>query len=158
VEDVVTLLRPLVQGKDQQMRVDMPGPLPYNANGKLLGQALTNLLDNAHMHTPPGTEITISSRITPEEVVLVISDDGPGIPAELHESIFERFYKAPSARRGRGLGLGLTIARAVVELHGGSLQVESTPGEGTTFLITLPIQTGGETDVPERQITNTGDS
>lgn len=138
VEDVVLLLRPLVQGKDQQMRVDLPGPLPYFANGKLLGQALTNLLDNAHMHTPSGTTITISGRVTPTELVLVISDDGPGIPPELHESIFQRFYKAPSARRGRGLGLGLTIARSVVEMHGGSLHVESTPGEGTSFYISLP--------------------
>ena len=158
VEDVVILLQPLVQGKGQQMRADLPGPLPYFANGKLLGQALTNLLDNAHMHTPAGTTITISSRVTPAELVLVISDDGPGIAPELHEAIFQRFYKAPSARRGRGLGLGLTIARAVVEMHGGSLHVESTPGEGTSFYISLPNPPEETADTPQSEILNRGDS
>jgi signal transduction histidine kinase len=149
VGDAVMLLRPLVEGKNQQLYVDLPGPLPYVGNGKLLGQALTNLLDNAHMHTPAGTEIVVSCRVTPGEVLLVIQDHGPGIPPELHEAIFERFYKAPSARRGRGLGLGLTIARTVVELHGGRLWVESTPGEGTTFFISLPQPPEQEADAEE---------
>ncbi|MEA2574080.1 MAG: hypothetical protein QOH93_1378, partial [Chloroflexia bacterium] len=140
LEDVVTLMRPLVEGKDQQIRSDATDPLPYLGNSKLLTQALTNLLDNAHMHTPQGTEIAVSGHATPAELLLVIQDNGPGIAPELHEAIFERFYKAPSARRGRGLGLGLTIARNVVQMHGGRLWVESKPGEGTTFFISLPRQ------------------
>jgi signal transduction histidine kinase/DNA-binding NarL/FixJ family response regulator len=154
VEEVVMLLKPLVQGKDQQMRVDLPEPIPFKGNGKLLVQALTNLLDNAHMHTPTGTEIAITSRVTPTAVVLAISDDGPGIPLDLHKAIFERFYKAPSARRGRGLGLGLTIARSVVEMHGGSLWVDSTPGEGTTFFISLPRPVDEEVGTLEGQRAN----
>jgi signal transduction histidine kinase/DNA-binding NarL/FixJ family response regulator len=151
VEDAVTLLRPLVEGKNQQLRVDLPGPLPYLGNGKLLAQALTNILDNAHMHTPSGTEIAVSGRVTPAELLLVIQDNGPGIVPALHEAIFQRFYKAPSARRGRGLGLGLTIARTVVELHGGRLWVDSTPGEGTTFYISLPQPDEGEAAAASRE-------
>ncbi len=157
VGDAVMLLRPLVEGKNQQLYVDLPGSLPYLGNGKLLGQALTNLLDNAHMHTPAGTEIVVSCRVPPGEVLLMIQDHGPGIPPELHEAIFERFYKAPSARRGRGLGLGLTIARTVVELHGGRLWVESTPGEGTTFFISLPQppEQEAQAEEPEAEVTET---
>lgn len=157
VEEAVTLLQPLVAVKDQELDLDVPGPLPYNGNGKLLVQVLTNLLDNAHMHTPPGTRITVSSRFTPNEVMLMISDDGPGIPPELHEAIFERFYKAPSARRGRGLGLGLAIARSVVQMHGGRLSVESTPGDGTTFIISLPQTGDGETGSVQTEMANEGD-
>ncbi|HEX8600844.1 MAG TPA: ATP-binding protein [Chloroflexia bacterium] len=157
VEDSVTLLGPLVQGKNQQLKTDLPGPLPYVGNAKLLGQAITNLLDNAHMHTPAGTEITVSCRVTPTEMLLVIQDNGPGIAPELHEAIFERFYKAPSARRGRGLGLGLTIARTVVELHGGRLWIESTPGEGTTFFISLPQPEEEEAEVSEISAANRED-
>lgn len=149
IEDTVLLIRPLSEGKGQRIEAHLPESLPYVGSGKLISQALTNLLDNAHMHTPQGAKIAISSRVTPDEVMLMISDDGPGIPPELHGAIFERFYKAPSARRGRGLGLGLAIARNVVELHGGRLWVESAPGEGTTFFISLPRPTGEEAGVPQ---------
>ena len=66
-----------------------------------------------------------------------VADDGPGIPAEDQQRIFERFYRVSGAGAG-GTGLGLAIARALVELHGGRLWVESTPGEGSTFFVTLP--------------------
>jgi signal transduction histidine kinase len=159
INDTVTLLRPLVEGKDQQMRVELPESLPYVGSGKLMTQALTNLLDNSHMHTPSGTEIVIESRATPTEILLTISDNGPGIAPELHEAIFERFYKAPSARRGRGLGLGLAIARTVIQMHGGRLWVESTPREGTTFFISLPRQENdnedGEAELTELAETST---
>ncbi|NWK83504.1 HAMP domain-containing protein [Staphylococcus sp. GSSP0090] len=103
-------------------------------------QVLTNLIDNASRYTEPGDEIKIEFGETQTENILYISDTGSGIAPEHLQQVFDRFYKVDTARkRGKqGTGLGLFICRMIIDEHGGSIDVKSSLGKGTTFIITLP--------------------
>lgn len=103
-------------------------------------QVLTNLIDNASRYTEPGDEIKIEFGETQTENILYISDTGSGIAPEHLQQVFDRFYKVDTARkRGKqGTGLGLFICRMIIHEHGGTIDVKSTLGKGTTFIITLP--------------------
>lgn len=102
-----------------------------------LEQVFSNLLDNAFKHSPDGGEVKISARDTATNYVEVtVVDSGPGIPPEQLPYVFERFYQAGGVRTGTGLGLA--IAREIVLVHGGKIEVNSTPGEGAEFIVTLP--------------------
>jgi len=107
-----------------------------------LHQVLANLLSNARTHTPAGTTVTVAVGSAPDRGVaeLSVTDDGPGIPAELQPDLFERFVRGDSSRsRAAGsTGLGLSIVAAVVDAHHGTAGVTSRPGQ-TRFLITLPL-------------------
>ncbi len=104
-----------------------------------MAQVLGNLVSNALRYTPAGGRITLAARRQGEAVLLTVTDTGSGIPPEALPHIFDRFYRGEAARPGEsgGSGLGLTIARALVELHGGSITAESSPDRGTTFTITF---------------------
>jgi two-component system OmpR family sensor kinase len=105
-----------------------------------LHQVLANLLANARTHTPAGTTITLSLTTDGSSAVLRVHDDGPGIDPEVRDELFARFARgdASRARRTGGTGLGLAIAKAIVEGHGGTIRVESIPGD-TSFTVTLPL-------------------
>jgi signal transduction histidine kinase len=104
-----------------------------------LHQLVLNLIENAVKHTPPGTHIRASTRIERDNAVLVVEDDGPGIPPELEERVFERFVR--SGRDGaRGAGLGLSIVRAVAESHGGSVTLKRGRRGGALFAVRLPLE------------------
>jgi signal transduction histidine kinase len=106
-----------------------------------IGQVLGNLLDNALRHTPPGGTVTLASRRIDHWVEYRVADTGQGVTAEHLPHLFDRFYRADSARdRGHGgSGIGLAIAKALVEAHGGGISVTSDgPGQGTTFTVRLP--------------------
>jgi signal transduction histidine kinase len=120
-----------------------------------VGQVLRNLLDNAIRHTPEGGSITVAARNDGDEVEMNVRDTGAGIPPEHMPNIFERFYRADSSRTRStgGAGLGLSIARQLVELHGGRIWVDSTPGAGSSFYFTLPKVPGEQAGpVPEHEI------
>jgi len=106
-----------------------------------LEQALQNLAANALRHTPPGGRIGLGAELHDHDVVLVVSDTGAGIAPEHLPHVFDRFYKADPARAGKagGSGLGLSIVKAIIERHGGSISVNSTLGRGTEFSIRLPL-------------------
>lgn len=106
-----------------------------------VSQVLGNLLDNAIFHTPQGRIVTINAEAYDSAIRINVSDTGPGISPHDTEMLFERFYRVdPSrARTTGGTGLGLTIAKQLVEAHGGSIGVESTPGEGSRFFFELPL-------------------
>jgi len=108
-----------------------------------LAQVLGNLLDNALRHTPAGGEVTLTAARTGSQVVFTVADDGEGISAQHLPHVFERFYRADSARdrqRG-GSGIGLAIAKALTEAHGGHISVASRgPGQGTTFTVAVPAE------------------
>lgn len=107
-----------------------------------IAQVLQNLGENAIKYTPPGTPIVLSARRDGEAIEFAVRDEGPGIPAAKVPRLFEKFYRANEGGRVAGTGIGLTIAKGLVEAHGGRIGVESREGEGTTFRFTLPI--GGD--------------
>jgi len=101
----------------------------------------TNVLDNAVKFSPPGGQVVVDAAAEGPEVVVAVSDAGPGIPVDEIPRVFERFYRGrvTRAKDTRGFGLGLAICRAVVENHGGQMSVESAAGGGATFRIRLPV-------------------
>lgn len=118
-------------------------PVRLWADRQRLTQVLSNLLDNALRHTPGGGHVTLTAARNGTDAVFTVADDGEGITAEHVPHIFERFYRADSARdRGRGgSGIGLAIAKALTEAHCGHISVASRgPGHGSTFTVTMPIQ------------------
>ncbi len=111
------------------------------ADATRLEQVLVNLLDNAAKYTPSGGQISLSWERTPSnEVLLKVSDSGPGIPPEHHERLFERFYRVDKARSRElgGTGLGLAIVKHIMQRHGGAVWVESTVGQGASFVCRFP--------------------
>jgi two-component system sensor histidine kinase BaeS len=106
-----------------------------------IGRVLSNLLGNALRHTPSGGVVQVHASRTDGGVRVQIKDTGEGIDAEDLPHIFERFYRSEKSRNRTtgGAGLGLAIAKGIVEAHGGEIDVESAPGEGTCFYFTLPV-------------------
>ena len=121
--------------------VSSDGPGLVDGDEPRLRQVLANLLDNARVHTPAGTPVSVRLRIEGETAVVEVSDGGPGLAADDAVRVFERFYRGdPSrSRSSGGTGLGLSIASAVVEAHGGRIEVGTTPGGGATFTVSLPL-------------------
>lgn len=119
-----------------------PGTGTYEISGDAarLRQVLANLLNNALVHTPPDAAITVALTPGDDEVLLEVTDTGPGLPAEEAARIFERFYRTDTSRSrdSGGTGLGLSIVQALVAAHGGSVDVHSAVGKGTTFTVRLP--------------------
>ena len=105
-------------------------------------EALGNLVKNALDHTAAGGHIRIAWSRTPAMLQIQVSDDGGGIAPEDIHHIFKRFYRGRSGPDARGAGLGLPLARAIVEGQGGAVTVQSTPGQGTAFTVTIPINEG----------------
>jgi two-component system heavy metal sensor histidine kinase CusS len=101
-------------------------------------QVLGNLVSNALRYTPEGGEIRLAAQKEPGSLVLGVADTGSGIDPQILPHIFERSYRGDASRSGDESGLGLAIAKSIVELHGGKIQVESTPGKGAHFSIVLP--------------------
>ena len=136
VTEAITSVHPLIREKGQTLEANMPEPLPGEGDPRRLEQAITNVLANAHQHTPGGTRIGIAGRVSGGEVSLSVDDNGPGIPQGELEAVFRRFHRLGSGRGGSGLGLA--IARGIVELHEGRIWAESQPGEGATFQVVWP--------------------
>jgi signal transduction histidine kinase len=110
-----------------------------------LDQVLGNLVANALRHTSSGGTITLCAEPHGDHVCIMVRDTGEGIPAEDLPFIFDRFWRGDRARSradGAGSGLGLVIARYLVQAHGGRIEVESQPGQGTTFAVHLPVKQG----------------
>jgi signal transduction histidine kinase len=130
-------------GIELGLRLD-PDEITIQADERKLRQVVFNLLSNAVKFTPPDGRIDVSARMTDGLVEVAVTDTGPGIAPEDQELIFEEFgqARAPSGTRHDGTGLGLPLSRKFIELHGGRLWVESTPGLGSTFRFTLPTEQG----------------
>ncbi len=119
---------------------DIPANLPtLNIDPERMGQAIGNLLSNGIKYTPVEGSVSLSARQEGAEILIIVTDSGPGIVLEEHEKIFEPFFRSSHDRRfPQGLGLGLTIARDMVEAHDGQLVVSSEEGRGSQFVIHLP--------------------
>ena len=125
---------------DRPLEADLT-PSTVAGDHDRLRQVVDNLLANVRAHTPPEAPLRVTLEHDDGSAVLAVADSGPGMDAETREHVFERFYRAdPSrARASGGAGLGLAIVAAVVEAHGGAVEVESTPGAGTTVRVRLPL-------------------
>ena len=131
----------IAQGKNISLKTDITERLPeIEADGRRVEQVVANLLDNALNHTPQGGTVTIAVSPDKDGILVSVSDTGEGIPPEHLPYIFERFYRVDDARSRKtgGAGLGLAIAKQMVELHGGRIWVESEAGKGSKFSFTLP--------------------
>jgi signal transduction histidine kinase len=142
IEDVVRTMRAQTEAASQILSEDVqPGLPPINVEPARIRQILVNLITNAHEYSPEGASIEVSARAVSAEVEIAVSDNGPGIPADQVERIFERFTRGDAGltQRVGGTGLGLAISKSLVEAHGGAIAVESTPGVGSVFRLRLPI-------------------
>jgi len=140
--DVARRTTPLARAHDLALSCESSGDeVPIEADPDRLHQVVLILLDNAITHTPPGGHITVAVSRQGGEAVLEVRDTGEGIPPEALARIFDRFYRADQARSRAvgGAGLGLAIAKALVESHGGRIALNSTLGEGTTVTVALPL-------------------
>jgi K+-sensing histidine kinase KdpD len=125
-----------------RLYVHIPEELPpVTIDDSRIGEVLTNLVENAVKFSDDNTTIIVAARASGKEVIVSVTDEGIGIPAELHEKIFERFFQGEGRKPGRrkGTGLGLAICQGIVEAHGSRIWVESEPGKGSRFSFTLPV-------------------
>ncbi len=114
-------------------------PCPVKGDAELLFQLLANLVENALVHTPVGTRLDVALRTDDGHAVIEVEDDGPGVPAEAREKIFQRFYRLDASRSRPGHGLGLALVAAVAELHGGTVAIATPPGSrGLKLAVSLP--------------------
>ena len=146
LEEVTGTVAPELAQKDARLRNDLSADLPQvEVDPDLLKQVLVNLIGNAAKFTRQGTEVVVRARRQGERVIVSVEDHGLGIPADKLDRVFERFYRIEETSMDRvsGTGLGLAIVKSVVELHGGTVRVESVVGEGSRFVFDLPIRQQG---------------
>jgi len=140
------VLRPWQAAADEKRlhwEMSLPSNLPsVNVDPLRLAQVIGNLLSNAIKYTPAGGTISVTAGATEDKIWIKVSDTGPGIPNDEFDRIFTPFYRSPRQKRiAQGMGLGLSIARDLVDAHNGQLEVQSQPGVGSQFTIWLPYTT-----------------
>ncbi|MGH7688658.1 MAG: sensor histidine kinase, partial [Gemmatimonadaceae bacterium] len=136
LRDALRTLSPLAQDKGVAIVIAWSAPLPaVRVDPERITQVISNIVGNAIKFTPSGGEIRVSAEEHPDAVLVTVTDTGPGIPAEHLIHIFDRYWQLSGG--DSGVGLGLPIAKAIVEAHGGRIWAESVEGEGATFHFTL---------------------
>lgn len=142
IGEVVEKIEPLAAGAKVSLILDAEAVIKVSGDHDRLTQVFTNLVDNAIKYSPEGGSVTISASIEEGNAKLIVSDTGPGISPKEAKRIFERFYQVDKSRkagRERGGGLGLSIAKQIVEAHKGSIQVENKSDFGSSFIVRLPL-------------------
>jgi len=139
--DTLTEMSPTMQRKNQSYNLNIPAELPpVTADVRWLRRAVVNYLSNASKYTQPGGHITLHAYAQDDGLHIEVQDNGQGIPPEAQGRLFERFYRVPGTKEEiKGTGLGLAIVKSIAEAHGGHVYVRSTPEQGSTFGITLPL-------------------
>lgn len=139
VWEIAAAFRPIATRRAVKIRIDIPGDLTIHADPADLPHIFGNLLDNAIKFSPRGGRVSVNARAHGGEARVSVRDGGPGVASADLERIFERFYRAASARRVKGTGLGLAIVRAMAEANRGGVVAENAATRGTTFTVTLPL-------------------
>ncbi len=142
LERTVSSYRMQADEQGIELNVEAMDELPtINVDSQRMAQVLGNLVSNALRHTPSGGSVTLSATSTVQDSQLSVRDTGSGIAPDDLPHVFSRFYRADTARTGSGAsGLGLSIAKSIVEAHGGTIEVSSVPGQGSQFTIKLPVE------------------
>ena len=139
VTPLIDRMRVQAEAKRQTLEVDLPASLPDVAvDAHRVRQVVSNLVSNAIKFTPQKGTIRVTARRRDHEIVVSVADTGPGIPQEYLSKIFDRFWQTPGTKE-RGSGLGLSIAKGIVQAHGGTIWAESQLGKGSSFFFTLPL-------------------
>ncbi len=140
LQTVSDLIESLAQQKGLQFELNIEDNLPsVSGDGDKINQALVNLLSNAVKYNRPGGSVILKAKPVPDGVQIIVSDTGVGIPEKYHNQLFGKFFRVPgSEKHAQGTGLGLSIVKRIIEGHGGTIQVESQPDQGSTFTIYLP--------------------
>jgi signal transduction histidine kinase len=132
---------------DHPVALDLPGPVIVDGVSDDLHRLAGNLIENALIHTPAGTPVTVSVRQNGDRAVLEVSDRGPGVPVDMRDRVFERFARgAGDAAPSGGSGLGLAIVRAVTAAHGGDVEILDAEGGGARFVVTVPAEAATRSD------------
>jgi two-component system, OmpR family, sensor histidine kinase BaeS len=139
VDDVLALHGSRLRERGHQLRVRR-APAPVTGDGLRLGQIVTNLLTNAGKFSPAGGGIDVEVVTEGDRAVLAVTDDGPGIPADEQERVFERFWQGRAAADTGGSGIGLAVAAELARAHGGVLEAANAPGRGARFVLRLPVR------------------
>jgi signal transduction histidine kinase len=135
----VDLYRDVADAKGVTLGADAPPEVVVVADRTRLEQVAANLIDNAVKYAPPGGRVDVEVRRAADAAILRVRDTGPGIPADELPRIFDRLFRGDTSRAERGLGLGLSLVKAIVEAHGGTVDVVSEPGQGSVFTVLLPL-------------------
>ncbi len=152
---VLNRLSERLHGRPLEVKIPPDMPLiPFDT--LLMEQVFSNLMENALRHTPPGTAVEITVKPGKSEVLVEISDNGPGIPEHEKETIFRKFTRSTNTRMGAGIGL--SICRAIIEAHGGKIWVENLPGKGAAFKFIIPIDGTPPPVISENDIALTEDN
>lgn len=139
VRELADVYRDVAEEKNVALVIsDAAAPCVVTADENRLRQALGNLLDNAVKYTEPGGEVRVDARRDADQVIISVRDSGIGIPSEEIPHVWERLYRGDKSRSQRGLGLGLSLVKAIVQAHAGECSVESPAGGGSTFTLQLP--------------------
>ena len=138
LEQMREMFDPVAEEAGHSLRLVAAPALVIRGDRQLLTQLFSNLIENAVVHTPPGTHITLSLRSMGGQVVAQVSDDGPGVPVEEHERLFRRLYRREASRTQPGNGLGLSLALAIAELHGARILI-AKGGPGMTVDVSFPL-------------------
>jgi signal transduction histidine kinase len=137
VERAADLYSEVAEERKISVVLELPVPVEVEVDAVRLGQAVNNLLDNALKYTPEGGRVTLSAGVESGAAVLSVTDNGPGVPQAEREAIFRRLYRGDASRSQRGLGLGLSLVKAIVESHHGTVSVDEAPGGGARFTVRL---------------------
>jgi two-component system sensor histidine kinase KdpD len=121
---------------DARLAADLP---LVRFDALLLERVLVNLLENASKYTPPGSRVTVGADVLGDQLSLTVSDDGPGLPPGREEAVFQKFTRGERESATPGVGLGLSICRAIIESHGGTIVAKNRHGGGASFILTLPL-------------------
>jgi heavy metal sensor kinase len=138
VNECVALIKPIAEEREVKILTEL-SPLEIAGDAGRLAQVATNLLTNAIQYNKPGGEVRVKLASQGDLAILTVSDTGNGIPTEDLQHIFGRFYRGDKSRTGENAGLGLAISKAIVEAHGGVIEVSSTENTGATFTVRLPV-------------------
>jgi signal transduction histidine kinase len=145
IELALLNLEPVVEAQNGRLITEVAPNLPdLTVDAAQIGHVFANLVSNAAKHSPPGQEIVLSANMNGQGVRFGVRDHGPGIPREFQSRIFERFFRIPGSEALKGVGLGLAIAKEIIVSHGGSIGVQSNPGQGSEFYFKLPPTNGGK--------------
>jgi signal transduction histidine kinase len=139
VREALVPIEPLAAMREQTVAVSLSTErVPVDADRRRLEQALLNLLSNAHRFGPPNSRIDVRLAVEDGSARFEVRDEGPGISTEDQARLFERFFVGEGDRTG-SVGLGLPTALAIAQAHGGTIEVESAPGAGSTFTLVVPV-------------------